>query len=248
MDRVGLGLRIRARRIRAALRQSDLALAAGVPRRTIGELENGTFAHVSVDQLVRVGASLRATVDVRIRWHGEDLDRLIDAAHAATVAAVLERLRAWKWEALVEVSFAIWGERGSIDALAWHAPSRSLLVIEVKSVLPDLQATLRDLDRKTRLGPAIARERAGGPSMSVDFSSSPSLRRLEAESGARTECCVLHCRIGEPRFAVGSRRRTGRSPGCCSCRMRGTRPLGSRYGVANAFIVENGVERAGAAH
>jgi DNA-binding XRE family transcriptional regulator len=156
MDRIALGLRIRALRIRAALRRSDLALAAGVPRRTIGELENGTFAHVSVDQLVRVGASLRATVDVRIRWHGEDLDRLIDAAHAATVAAVLERLRAWKWEALVEVSFAIWGERGSIDALAWHAPSRSLLVIEVKSVLPDLQATLRDLDRKTRLGPAIA--------------------------------------------------------------------------------------------
>jgi hypothetical protein len=24
------------------------------------------------------------------------------------------------WEAVVEASFSIWGERGSIDILAWH--------------------------------------------------------------------------------------------------------------------------------
>jgi len=184
MDRIALGLRIRALRIRAALRQSDLALAAGVPRRTIGELENGAFAHVSVDQLVRVGASLRATVDVRIRWHGEDLDRLIDAAHAATVAAVLERLRAWKWEALVEVSFAIWGERGSIDILAFHPPTGSLLVIELKTDLVDLSGLLTAVDRYRRLAPQLA-ERLGWNVRTVStwvvFRDSATNRRRVAE-------------------------------------------------------------------
>lgn len=57
------------------------------------------------------------------------------------------------------MSFSEYGERGSIDVLAWHAASRALLVIEVKSVVPDIQATIATLDRKARLGPAIARRR-----------------------------------------------------------------------------------------
>ena len=55
--------------------------------------------------------------------------------------------------------FNIRGERGSIDILAFHRATGSLLVIEVKSVVPDLQAMLSGLDRKSRLAPEIARER-----------------------------------------------------------------------------------------
>jgi hypothetical protein len=36
------------------------------------------------------------------------------------------------WEAVPEVTYSIFGERGSID-LAWHPASRTLLVIELKS-------------------------------------------------------------------------------------------------------------------
>lgn len=32
-----------------------------------------------------------------------------------------------------EVSFSIYGQRGVIDILAWHAATRSLLVIELKT-------------------------------------------------------------------------------------------------------------------
>ena len=71
-------------------------------------------------------------------------------------AAVL--LRGLGWIVLPEVTFSIYGERGSIDVLAFHPATGSLLVIEVKSAVPDVQATLAGLDRKRRLAPRIARE------------------------------------------------------------------------------------------
>lgn len=49
------------------------------------------------------------------------------------------------------------GERGSIDVLAWHPASRTLLVVEIKSAVGDIQATLMTLDRKVRLAPIVAR-------------------------------------------------------------------------------------------
>jgi hypothetical protein len=59
------------------------------------------------------------------------------------------------------VTFSEWGERGSYDILAWHAPSRTLLVIEVKSELASVEGTLRQLDVKVRLAQTIARKRFG---------------------------------------------------------------------------------------
>ena len=41
-----------------------------------------------------------------------------------------------------EVSFAIYGERGVIDILAWHEPTRSLLVIELKTAIADINELL----------------------------------------------------------------------------------------------------------
>src|SRR5262249_46752659 len=63
------------------------------------------------------------------------------------------------WVAQPEVSFAIWGERGVIDVLAWHAPTRSLLVVELKTAIVDVGELLGTLDRKVRLGPQVARQR-----------------------------------------------------------------------------------------
>lgn len=60
---------------------------------------------------------------------------------------------------VVEVSFSRFGERGSIDVLAFHPGRRALAVFEIKSVAPDMQAMLSAIDRKARLGPVIARER-----------------------------------------------------------------------------------------
>ncbi len=57
------------------------------------------------------------------------------------------------------MSFEIRGERGSIDILAFHAPTGTLLVVEVKSLVPDMQAMLYGIDRKARLAAQIGRSR-----------------------------------------------------------------------------------------
>lgn len=65
------------------------------------------------------------------------------------------------WTVLPEVTYSIYGERGSIDLLAWHAQTRTLLVIEVKTEITSAEETLRRHDQKTRLAGDIARERFG---------------------------------------------------------------------------------------
>lgn len=93
------------------------------------------------------------------RWRGEGLDRLLDEAHAVLVDRVVRELRAAGWDVAVEVTFNHFGDRGSIDVFGWHPKTASVLVVEVKSVVPDSQATLMPLDRKARLGLVIARDR-----------------------------------------------------------------------------------------
>jgi transcriptional regulator with XRE-family HTH domain len=154
-----LGRGLRAIRIRRGLRQEDVGRIAKVSRSLVTKVEGGDIESVSVDSLRAIAAAVGATVDVRVRWNGEALDRLLDDAHARLVDAFVLLLRASGWEVAVEVSFSIWGERGSIDIMAFHRLTGIVLVVEVKSVVPDSQATLHGLDRKTRLAPEIARER-----------------------------------------------------------------------------------------
>lgn len=50
---------------------------------------------------------------------------------------------------------------GSVDILAWHRGTRSLLVIEIKTEIASAEATLRKLDEKARLAATIAMDRFG---------------------------------------------------------------------------------------
>jgi hypothetical protein len=69
------------------------------------------------------------------------------------------------------VSFAIYGERGVIDILAWHPARRALLVIELKTDIADVNELVGTADRKRRLAEQIAVERGwdfgGGATTSV---------------------------------------------------------------------------------
>jgi transcriptional regulator with XRE-family HTH domain len=159
MDEVAFGRGFKALRVRKRLRQEDLAAEAHVSRGAIARIEQGHAASVTVETLEKVARLLGARVVCRLSWNGEGLDRLLDADHAAIVEEVVRILRAADWLVATEVSFSIFGERGSIDILAFHPGSRALLVVEIKSVVPDVQATLVSLDRKDRLGLQIARER-----------------------------------------------------------------------------------------
>ena len=112
-----------------------------------------------IGTLQAVAAALDAEITLSLRWRAGDLDRLVDEAHARLVGEVLRLLERLGWEARPEVSYAVDGERGSIDILARHAPSATLLVIEVKSELTSVEETLRRHDAKVRLGRLVAADR-----------------------------------------------------------------------------------------
>jgi transcriptional regulator with XRE-family HTH domain len=159
VDGVTFGRGFKALRVRRRLTQADLANAAGVSRGAIARIESGAAERVTVGTLERVARPLGARVTCRLSWNGEGLDRLLDAAHAEIVEQIVRIHSDAGWLVATEVSFNHFGERGSIDVLAFHQASRCLLVIEAKSVVPDVQATLVTLDRKARLGVDIARAR-----------------------------------------------------------------------------------------
>lgn len=167
MDLVRLGLGIRALRRRRGWRQRDLAVAAGMSQGLISLIERGHGDRVSLGTLLAVAGAFDARVAVQLRWRAGDLDRLLDVDHAALSAAMVERLRADGWIAQVEVTYATVRTAGSIDILAWHLETATLLVVEIKTEISSSEAVLRKLDEKARLAIAVAWERFGFVAKSV---------------------------------------------------------------------------------
>lgn len=108
--------------------------------------------------LEAVAEALDGQLGLDFRWRGGELDRLLDAAHATIVESLVRLYRAAGWEVVVEATFSEFGERGSIDVFAWHAPSGQVAVNEVKATIADAGRTVMGVDRKGRLAPIIARK------------------------------------------------------------------------------------------
>jgi transcriptional regulator with XRE-family HTH domain len=157
MQDIQLGARFRATRIRLGLRQLDVARQAGVSDATVSRLERGHLDTLSVGSIRAVAGTLEIRVELLPRWRGGDLDRLVNARHARLAECYVGRLEApGGWTVRPEVSFAIFGERGIIDLLAWHAARCALLVVELKTEIVDVGELLGTLDRKARLARRIA--------------------------------------------------------------------------------------------
>ena len=167
MDMTRFGADVRLLRHRKGWSQRRLADAANVKRWVIVEVEAGRGDRIRVEPLAAIVVALGGRISVRVLYQGEGLDRLRDRRHAALVEAIVRRLRAAGWEVATEVSFSIYGERGSIDVLAVHPETGALLVIEVKSVVPDVGGMLMTLDRKVRIAREIATRQLGWTVTSV---------------------------------------------------------------------------------
>jgi transcriptional regulator with XRE-family HTH domain len=165
MDDLQLGSIVRVVRRRRRLRQSDLALLAGVGRQTVSDLERGQIDSL---QLVRkIAGALEMRVELTPQWRGGDFDRLIDARHAALVEIAITALRKAGWDDTAEFTFNRYGDRGSVDVLGWRSDRRALLIVEVKTSLKNLQDLLSKLDRKIRVVPAAAAAERGWRAVSV---------------------------------------------------------------------------------
>jgi transcriptional regulator with XRE-family HTH domain len=156
VDDQRVGALLRALRIRRGLRQIDVARLAGVSDVTVSRVERGHLAQLSLEILRRVGRALEARLDIGVWTRAGEVERVASARHAALVEEVIAALVDAGWVARPEVSFSMRGERGLIDILAWHPPTRSLLVIEVKTEVVDVGETVGTLDRKRRLAGSIA--------------------------------------------------------------------------------------------
>jgi len=158
MDGVRLGLSIRALRRHRGWTQKQLGERVQMSASEMSRIERCAAYRVPIRTLERILEAVGARLYVRVLWRGEELDRLLDHDHAQIVERMIALLALDGWTTIPEATFQVRGERGSIDILAWHEATGMLLVIEVKSVVPDVQATVGGLDRKTRIAPALARE------------------------------------------------------------------------------------------
>ena len=90
------------------------------------------------------------------RWRGAAIDRVLNERHAAMAEAVTRLLVDEGWDVRPEVSFSHFGERGVVDLVAWHAMHRTLLLVEIKTELTDVNGLLAVTGRRLRLAHVIA--------------------------------------------------------------------------------------------
>jgi transcriptional regulator with XRE-family HTH domain len=156
-----VGLVLRALRRRHGWRQVDLAELSGLSQSAISLIERGHWTSLSVKTLRSAFATVDASFEAIVGWRGGSLDRLLDERHAALLEQVVGVLRAAGWQVAVEVSYQVYGERGSIDILAIDRRSGTALVIEMRTEIASAEETIRRLDAKARLAPRVCFERFG---------------------------------------------------------------------------------------
>lgn len=144
-------------RIRRGLRQRDVAEHAGLSPSVVARHERGVVR--SLVTLDRHAAALGLRLDVRLSGRSGELVRLADEEHAAIVDHLARWFREAGFVVELEASFSEWGERGRVDLLAHDPRSRVLVVVEVKTLLLDLQQLFGSLNVHERLATTIARRR-----------------------------------------------------------------------------------------
>lgn len=154
--KVRLAATLRTLRRRKRWSQAMLAGELGLSQQTMSRLE-ADVRRAPIGVIERWAAALDAYVAVEVRVSGERA--LVDKDHAALQNQIATALRAAGWVVDAEVSFNHFGDRGRIDILAFHPVARVMLVIEIKSMIVDVQDLLGRLDIKTRIATLLARER-----------------------------------------------------------------------------------------
>ena len=115
MDDVRLGTVFRTVRQRRGWRQSDVAERSGISQSAVSRIECGLVGPQSIDAVRAVAATLEIRVGLVAQWRGGDLDRLLNRRHSLLHESVARMFRDGlpAWIVAPEVSFSIYGERGS---------------------------------------------------------------------------------------------------------------------------------------
>jgi transcriptional regulator with XRE-family HTH domain len=159
VDDQRLGATVRLLRRWRGWRQADLGDEAGISRGTVSLLERGHLEQVTIGMLRRVAAAIDVRIDLVPRWRGAEVDRMLGRRHSLLHEAFARHLQEHPaWTFRPEVSYSIYGERGVIDMLAWHADRAMLLVVEFKTELVDVNELIGTMDRRRRLAIRIGQD------------------------------------------------------------------------------------------
>lgn len=161
MDDRAFGRLVRAARLRRGWRQVDLEAAGGIDQTSQSRLEGGRLAGFTLRALRAAVTPLGMEVRLQAIGPPYSLREPRDAVHARLVELVAAMLRRGGWTVLPEYTFNHFGERGSVDLVAWHPRRRALLIVEVKSRIIDIQELLSAFNRKLRIVPITVRTTRG---------------------------------------------------------------------------------------
>lgn len=140
-----------------------MATRAAISRAAYSKLERGQLDATQLATLRRVANVLEVRLTLDAGWRGGRIERLISGRHASMAERVTRRLLAAGWTVVPEVSFNHFGERGVVDLVAWHAPTRTMLLVEIKTELVDPNGLLEATNRRRRLAYVIARDQGWEP-------------------------------------------------------------------------------------
>jgi hypothetical protein len=156
-----VGRLFRLLRQRASLTQEEVAIATAIPVKDLRALESGHISLIRYGRARRLFAELEARARLSVWWNGAAADRLLDEEHAALVERGAVMIAGYSWMTPTEISFAEFGERGSIDIFAHREEAQAVAVCEIKSAFGSLEELNRTLDMKVRLAPRICSDRFG---------------------------------------------------------------------------------------
>lgn len=187
MDDLAVGRLFRELRVRLGWTQEEAAARAGVSRPAYSEIEHGHLDRVPLGKLRRIAAVLEVRLRLVPSWRGAAADIVMSSRHAGMAERVTRLLIAAGWEARPEVSFNWYGERGVVDLVAWHAATRTALLIELKTELADVNDLLAVTDRRRRLAATIVEPFGWQPATVAQWvaiaDSRTNQRRLAAHRG-----------------------------------------------------------------
>jgi len=132
-DDVQVGRVVRDVRRARKLSQARLAERAGLGRDSVSRLERGLVEGLPIGAIRSISRALGMPSLAPLGWRGPEVDRLRDRCHAGLVENVAQLLMASGWAFEPEYTFSYYGDRGSVDALAWHAEHGALLIGEIKT-------------------------------------------------------------------------------------------------------------------
>ena len=210
-----------------AVRRPDPGRTGGECRRRAERRRADRGGDAGSVRLARIRKAFEA-VDGRLYlspwWRGAAADRLLDERHAELVERLVALLRERGWIVGVEVSFNEWGERGSIDVLAWHPVRRAVAVCEAKTAFGSIEETDRILDVKVRVASGASSGAVGWRPVVVglilvvpEAADQADDRASRGDDGKQFPARVL-------RFAPGCGSLRSTSARSTSCQMDGTRP------------------------